>query len=168
MLFRVFILVFIFTLLISCGYKPMSYYANKTLGQKVYVQLLINLENAEDSVKIKDIVNEAIISRFHSLTTNRNEADSILEVNVDSIQDTIIGTNIQGLATFYRVFVNLSFKFEKNGKKHSFSNQGYYDYAASLSSPVITYHNRSLAIIEAAKQSLDKFISRIGYSASFL
>lgn len=166
--FKVIILAFVFIFLNSCGYKPMSYYANKALGKKVYVELLINLANTEDSVRIKDVVNEAIVSRFHSLTTNRDEADSILEVNVNNIQDSVIGTNIQGLATFYRVFVNLSFKFSNNGKTHTSSSQGYYDYAASLSNPAITYRNRSLAIVEAAKQSIDRFVSKIGYSASFL
>ncbi len=151
----------------SCGYKPMAYYANKALGNKVFVKLVVNLENPEESVKIKDMVNEAIASRFHSRTTNKDEADSILEVNVENIQDTIIGTNAQGIATFYRVFVNLSFKFKHNDKTHAFINTGYYDYASSLGSPTITYNNRSTAIIEAAKQSLDRFISQIGYSASF-
>lgn len=161
------LVLLICSFLCGCGYKPMAYYANKALGDRVYVQLKVNLENTEESVKIKDIVNEAIISRFHSRVTNKKEADSVLEVEVKNVQDTIIGTNAQGFATFYRVFVYLTFKFDHNGKAHSFENQGYYDYAVSLGSPTITYNNRSTAIVEAARQSIDKFISQIGYSASF-
>ena len=169
LIYRISFLLFLFMglFIFGCGYKPMAFYANKALGDRVYVQLNINLENPEESVKIKDMVNEAIISRFHSRVTNKEESDSILEVDVKNVQDTIIGTNAQGLATFYRVFVYLAFKFNHNGKTHSFENQGYYDYAASLGSPTITYSNRSTAIVEAAKQSIDKFVSQIGYSASF-
>lgn len=167
MLFYRIFFIFFAIYVSGCGYKPMSYYANKALGEKVYVELIVNLENPEESVKIKDLVNEAIVSRFHSRVTNKSEADSILKVNVKNIQDTIIGTNTQGIATFYRVFLNISFSFNHNGKAFSFANQGYYDYAASLGSPTITYNNRSNAIIEAARQSLDRFISQIGYSASF-
>ena len=43
---------------LGCGYKPMSYFANKALGDKVYVKLKINLENPEESVRIKDMINE--------------------------------------------------------------------------------------------------------------
>ncbi len=163
MIFYILISIFI----ISCGYKPMSYYANKALGEKVYVKLEINLENTEESVRIKDAINEAIISRFHSRVVDKNEADSILNVRVQNIQDSIIGTNAQGFATFYRVFTYIVFEFYYNGKKFSFSNPGYYDYAASLNNPITTYENRSNAIMEAARQSLDKFISQVGYSASF-
>ncbi|MCI5786410.1 LPS assembly lipoprotein LptE [Helicobacter trogontum] len=164
--YRIFFIFFIICMS-GCGYKPMSYYANQALGEKVHVELIVNLENPEESVKIKDMVNEAIVSRFHSRVVNRSEADSILTVDVQNIQDTIIGTNTQGIATFYRVFLNISFSFKRNDKKFNFVNQGYYDYAASLNSPTITYENRSNAIIEAARQSLDRFISQIGYSASF-
>ncbi|RDU62612.1 hypothetical protein CQA53_09245 [Helicobacter didelphidarum] len=153
--------------LYGCGYKPMAYFANKALGDKVYVQLKVNLENPEESVKIKDAVNEAIIARFHSRVVSENEADGVLEVNVQQIKDTAIATNAQGFTTFYRVYVNIKYTLEHNGKTSSFSNQGYYDYAASLNSPSTTYNNRSIAIVEAAKQSIDKFVSQVGYSASF-
>lgn len=152
---------------IGCGYQPMSYFANKALGNAVYVRLKPNLENTEESVKIKDMVNEAIVSRFHSRVVSESEAESILDVNVASIKDTIIATNTQGFATFYRVYVQVIYSFKHNGKTFTFSNPGYYDYAASLTSPITTYNNRSNAIIEASKQSLDSFISQIGYSTSF-
>lgn len=166
-MYRISFFLLIILCLFGCGYKPMAYYANKALGDKVYVKLIVNLENPEESVKIKDMVNEAIISRFHSRVTSKKEADSVLEVEVKNVQDTIIGTNSQGFATFYRVFVYLNFKFNHNDKTHVFENQGYYDYASSLGSPTTTYNNRSSAIIEAARQGIDRFISQIGYSASF-
>lgn len=151
----------------GCGYKPMSYFANKALGDKVYVKLKINLENPEESVRIKDMINEAISSRFHSRVVNQNEADSILEVDVVSIKDAIIATNAQGFATFYRVYVQVTYSFTHNNRTFNFSNPGYYDYAASITNPITTYNNRSNAIIEAAKQGLDRFISQVGYSTSF-
>ena len=163
-----FLAIFIMIFITSCGYKPMSYFANKALGDRVYVNIKMNLENTEESVKIKDTINEAIISRFHSRLVRENEADTILNVNVENIKDAIIATNAQGFATFYRVNVTIVFSFERKDKTYTFNNVGYYDYAASLSSPQTTFNNRSTAILEAAKQSIDKFISQIGYSASFL
>ncbi|WP_237416410.1 LPS assembly lipoprotein LptE [Helicobacter saguini] len=158
--------IFIF-MLNSCGYKPMAYFANKALGDKVCVKMYPNLENPEESIRIKDTINEAIYSRFHSQVVDESEADSILNIDVQNIKDAIIATNSQGFATFYRVYVTIRYTFTHNDKTFSYVNPGYYDYAASLTSPLTTYNNRSVAIIEAAKQSLDRFISQVGYSASF-
>ena len=151
----------------GCGYKPMAYYANKALGNRIYVKIDLNLENTEESVQIKDIINEAILSRFHSQLSNRQESDTILNVNVQNIQDSVIATNSQGFATFYRISINIQFSFERDGKNFNFINPGYYDYSSSLNNPIVTYNNRSNAILEASKQSIDRFISQIGYSAVF-
>ncbi|RDU71985.1 hypothetical protein CQA66_05705 [Helicobacter aurati] len=145
----------------------MSYYANKALGNKVYVKLELNLENTEESVQIKDIVNEAIASRFHSQLSSLEDCDTVLEVYVQNIQDNVIATNSQGFATFYRIYMNIRFSFNRDGKNFTFTNPGYYDYASSLLNPIATYNNRSSAILEASKQSIDRFISQVGYSTVF-
>ena len=162
-----FIILFLSLFILSCGYRPMAYYANKALGDSVYVKLKVNLENTEESVAIKDLVNEAIVSRFHSHLDNEENASSIVTVDVKDVRDSIVATNSQGFATFYRVIVSIDFSFKKKGKNHEFSNSGYFDYAASLNNPLATYQNRQNAILEAAKQSLDRFISQVGYAATF-
>lgn len=171
MIFRLlrfkFIVVLMVLFIASCGYKPMSYYANKALGDKIYVKLELNVENTEESVQIKELINEAIVSRFHSKISSFQESDTVLEINVNRIQDSIVATNSQGFATFYRVNVDIRFKFSRNGKDFVFTNSGYFDYANSLVNPIVTYNNRSNAILEASKQSIDRFISQVGYSVVF-
>lgn len=164
---RVVILCILCVMSVACGYKPMAFFANKALGDKVCVKMRPNLENTEESVRIKDTISEAIYSRFHSQIVDEKQADTILNIDVQNIKDTIIATNAQGFATFYRVYVTINYSFTRNDKTYSFNNPGYYDYAASLNSPLTTYNNRSTAIIEAAKQSLDRFVSQVGYAASF-
>lgn len=158
--------IFLTIFLFSCGYRPMAYYANKALGDSVYVDLQVNLENPEDSIRIKDIVNEAVISRFHSMLTSKEGADTILKVSVVGIRDQIIATDTKGFATFYRVFVDIRFSFKKLDKDVNYTNNGYYDYAAVVLNPIATYNNRSNAIEEAARQSIDKFISQVGYEGA--
>lgn len=160
-------LFFIFLCLNSCGYKPMAFFANKALGDRVCVKMRLNLENTEESIRIKDTINEAIYTRFHAQVVDEKEADTILNVDVQNIKDAIIATNAQGFATFYRVYITIRYTFTRGEKTFNFVNPGYYDYAASLSSPLTTYNNRTVAIIEAAKQSIDRFISQVGYSAAF-
>lgn len=153
--------------LLACGYRPMSYYANKALGDRVHVKLELNLENTEESVQIRDLVHEAIASRFHSRLASEEASDTVLHVSVQKIQDSVIATNAQGFATFYRIYVSIQFRFERDGKEFAFINPGYYDYASSVGNPIVTYNNRSNAIIEASKQSIDRFVSQVGYSAVF-
>lgn len=171
MIFRICANFFLFLIALflfaACGYRPMSYYANKALGDKIYVKLELNLENTEESVYIKDLINEAIVSRFHSQLSSLESSDTVLNVNVLRIQDSVIATNSQGFATFYRINIDISFKFIKDGKEFTFINPGYYDYAGSLVNAIATYNSRSNAILEASKQSIDRFISQIGYSAVF-
>lgn len=166
-MYKIIFCIFLCVIFYGCGYKPMAYFANKALGDKVCVILKPNMENIEESVRIKDAINESIYTRFHSRIVSESEADSILRVDVTNIKDSIIATNSQGFATFYRINIVIRYTFNKEGKEYSFVNPGYYDYAASLTSPLITYNNRSVAIVEAAKQSLDRFISQVGYSGSF-
>ncbi|PAF44952.1 LPS assembly lipoprotein LptE [Helicobacter sp. 11S02629-2] len=148
---------------IACGYQPIAYYAKNVLGNNVFVELRPNMENPEDSVKIKDAVNEAIASRLHLNLSSKENADTILRVDVGSISNSIVSSDTQGFATFYRVYVNITFSLKSRGKDVTFTNGGYYDYAASLNNPIVTDNNRSNAITEAAKQSIDKFISQLGY-----
>ncbi|PAF50049.1 hypothetical protein BKH43_06030 [Helicobacter sp. 13S00401-1] len=149
--------------LVACGYQPIAYYAKNVLGNNVFVELSPNMENPEDSVKIKDAVNEAIASRLHLNLSSKENADTILKVDIGSITNSIVSSDTQGFATFYRVYVNITFSFKNRNKDVTFTNGGYYDYAASLNNPIVTDNNRSNAITQAAKQSIDKFISQLGY-----
>lgn len=147
----------------GCGYRPISSYAKSVLSTNIYVHLVPNLQNPEDSVRIKDSLNEAVIARFNAKLTSKELADSIITLNVEDIKDSIIATNTRGFVTFYRIYVNITFSFTKNKELISYTNSGYYDYANSIVNPITTNTNRSNAIIEASKQAIDKFISQVAF-----
>ncbi|PAF51036.1 LPS assembly lipoprotein LptE [Helicobacter sp. 13S00477-4] len=158
------LLLIIFIILTSCGYMPSAYYAQKILGNSIYVKLIVNLANPENSVQFKDSLNKAIVSRFQNKLASEQEADSIITIEITNITDTSIATNEQGFTTFYRATVYVTFSYDdKKGIKKSFKNSGYYDYAVSLENPLTTYNNRYYAIEEALDQTIDKFISQVSY-----
>ncbi|PAF48183.1 hypothetical protein BKH46_02435 [Helicobacter sp. 12S02634-8] len=151
-------------LLWGCGYLPAAYYAQKALGDSVYVQLVVNLPNPENSVQFKDSLNKAVISRFQNRLASQKNADSIITIKITKVTDTSIATNEQGFTTFYRATVYADFTYaNKKGGSKTFENNGYYDYAVSLENPLVTYNNRFYAIDQAINQTIDKFITQVAY-----
>ncbi|PAF48678.1 hypothetical protein BKH41_05255 [Helicobacter sp. 12S02232-10] len=158
------IFISVLILLNACGYLPAAYYAQKVLGDSIYVKLIVNLPNPENSVQFKDSLNRAVISRFQNRLASQKEADSIITIEITNVTDTSIATNEQGFTTFYRATVFVTFTYtNKKGVSKSFKNNGYYDYAVSLENPLITYDNRYYAIEQATDQTIDKFITQVSY-----
>lgn len=152
--------------LVGCGYIPMANYTQKVLGDGVYVKLIVNLPNPENSVDFKDALNQAVISRFQNRLASEKNADSIITINMTNVTDTQIASNEQGFTTFYRATVYVTYTYKnKMGKTGSFENSGYYDYAVSLEDPLTTYNNRYDAIKQALSQTIDKFITQVAYQS---
>ncbi|PAF53969.1 hypothetical protein BKH42_03100 [Helicobacter sp. 13S00482-2] len=161
---RFFLALGIFLFFYGCGYLPSAYYAQKVLGDSVYVKLIVNLPNPENSVQLKDILNRAIISRFQNTLTSQKDADSIITIEITDVSDTSIATNEQGFTTFYRATAYVTFTYKnKRGQSKTFKNNGYYDYSVSLENPLTTYNNRFYAIEQATSQTVDKFITQVSY-----
>ncbi|MDO7253425.1 LPS assembly lipoprotein LptE [Helicobacter cappadocius] len=161
---RAFVFLGIFLFFCGCGYFPSAYYAQKVLGDSVYVKLIVNLPNPENSVQLKDALNRAVISRFQSTLASQKDADSIITIEITDVTDTSIATNEQGFTTFYRAFAYVTFTYaNKRGQSETFKNTGYYDYAVSLENPLTTYNNRFYAIEQATNQTIDKFITQVSY-----
>ena len=159
------LLAFCIGLFISgCGYAPIAHYSQKALGNSVYIDLKINAANTENSVALRDLLNKVVVMRFQKELKNKEEADSVIYVEMTNIQDQSIATNSDGFTTFYRVNLTLSFKYSnRTHKETQFSNSAYYDYAVSLEDPAVTYENRLDAIEQATIQCVDKFLSQVAY-----
>lgn len=160
---KIFGLVFAL-MLTGCGYYPVAHYSKKALGDSVYVSLKVNLANTENSVELKDILNKAVVSRFQTKLVSKEEADTVLYLELKNASDTSIATNTNGFTTFYRVNVEILFSYKNSfGKESSFTNSAYYDYAVSLEDPLVTYSNRIDAIREASLQCIDRFLVQMAY-----
>lgn len=158
------IFVFFIVILCGCGYKPVAHFSKKALGDSVYVSLKVNVANTESSVEIKDLLNKLIATRFQKKLVEKQEADTIINLEILNVTDTSIATNTDGFTTFYRVNIRVKFEF-KNQKKETklFYNSAYQDYAVSLEDPLITYNNKLEAIREASSQCIDSFLTQIAY-----
>lgn len=155
--------VFIAIFVSGCGYYPISYYSKQSLGENIYVESIVSLSDPENSVVAKDALNQAIITKFHSNLVPRNEADSIITIEITNINLYSIADDQEGFASFYRASVSLTFTYtDKHGKKKKFVDTGFYDFAADNIS-TITDDRRFNAIKEASLSAIDKFVVQAAY-----
>ena len=155
-------------LLGGCGYVPSARFAQKALGDSVFVKLNVNLPNPENSVDLKDEFNKIIISRFQNKIANADESDSIITIDIDKITDTHIAVSSDAFATYYRVSVFTTYTYDdKKGNKRSVSGSGYFDYNISLDNPLTTHNNRYYAINQAFLQTIDRFVAMMAYEGQY-
>ncbi len=153
---------FLIAVVISgCGYKPSSYYAKQALGDRLYAEVTISRQDPRNSVLIKDAVNEAIVSRFGGKLVTKEQADSILRVNIQSISFSPTVYDTYGYVIAYKTTVVLAMQYENADKKiEKLTATGEYDFSIETNS-VISDTNRFEAIRYAANDALDEFVSKI-------
>jgi len=153
---------FLIAVVISgCGYKPSSYYAKQALGDRLYAEVTISRQDPRNSVLIKDAVNEAIVSRFGGKLVTKEQADSILRVNIQSISFSPTVYDTYGYVIAYKTTVVLAMQYENADKKiEKLTATGEYDFSIEANS-VISDTNRFEAIRYASNDALDEFVSKI-------
>ena len=160
---KLFLFLVVCVFLAGCGYQPIAHQANKALGGKVFVEVKISLRDPQNSVELKDSVSRSIFERLHSRVVDKQEADSVVEVELQNVLLHTLAENKTGFATFYRCEVNVRFKYTNRYTQSTriFSKKGYYNFSLGNSSN-ITDSIRMEAINEAVIQALDGFISQVG------
>ena len=147
----------------GCGYKPTSHYAKNEISGKIFVKLNVNIDNATNSVLVKDAVNEMVVNQFGaSLTNNKNKADTIINVSLSSVDFVTLQSDNQGYAQLYRttVGINLNYLNKDLNQTKFLSVSGSYDYSVDADS-VITDAKKDESIKVASQKALTEIFSKI-------
>ena len=97
---KLFLFLVVCVFLAGCGYQPIAHQANKALGGKVFVEVKISLRDPQNSVELKDSVSRSIFERLHSRVVDKQEADSVVEVELQNVLFHTLAENKTGFATF--------------------------------------------------------------------
>lgn len=153
--------LFCLALIVSgCGYKPSVYYSKKAIGEKVYAKVTMLRSDPENTVLIKDAINEAIVTKLQSKLSSEGEADTKLLVEVASVGLSAIQYDQNGYVVLYRMSVTLNTSVvSKNGTK-SFSTTGSYDFPIEPNTTV-SDSKRFEAIKNSGIKAIDMLISQI-------
>jgi len=71
-------------LLAGCGYKPSSKFSREVIGEKISTSVTISSLDPENTVIIKDAIDEAIIQTFRASLVSKEESDSHLVLSISN------------------------------------------------------------------------------------
>lgn len=157
----------LFSLLLAagCGYMPASKQARKVVGEKIFVEVTVSLEDPENAVLIKDAARKAVINRFHSSLVPQAEAKTTLWIELKRISFSPLQYDANGYVVVYRTNVALSVERRNKGEKKSYNARGSYDFAIEPNA-VITDTQRFSAIRQASLKALNSFVAQVGAEGS--
>lgn len=145
----------------ACGYKATSFYAKKSVGENVYVDLSVNVEDPKNSVLIKDAMNKLLITRLGSkLVKVRAEANTIMFVKLNSVSMSEIQYDEDGYTQLYRATANINVKVFSNKVLKTFNVSGTYDFSVD-DSDTISEASRFSAIKNASNKAMELVLSKL-------
>ncbi len=137
------------------------YYSKDILGDKIFVEVQTSLEDPENTVLIRDAINEAVIMKFRSHIVPKKDATSILSMKLKRVSFLPIQYDKNGYVIAYKTYVDLLTKYrDKNGQSGKILSRGDYDFAIESNS-VISDTKRFEAIKNASYKAVDEFISKL-------
>lgn len=158
---RIFILIFITFFFVSCGYKPSSKFSRNVIGEKVSTSIVIAARDPENSVIIKDSVDEAVIKVFRSSLVSKNESDTHLVFSIDDPSYTPIQYDQDGYVSAYRTTLKLSVERHHKGSVKRYKTKGVYDFSIDPKKAIITDQERFEAIKNSAVKAIDSFLAKV-------
>lgn len=151
----------LFVALTGCGYLPASKQARKVVGEKLFVEVQVLLEDPENAVLIKDATRKSVLTRFHSALVLREFAKTVLLVDLVGISFTPLQYDTNGYVIVYRTNVSLRVSRQSKGEKKQYNARGNYDFTIEPNA-VITDSQRFDAISQASLKALDSFVAQVG------
>jgi hypothetical protein len=153
--------VIAFVLISGCGYVPASKQARKVVGEKIFVEVSVSLQDPENAVLIKDAARKAVVTRFHSSLVPQSEAETTLWVSLSNISFSPLQYDVNGYVIVYRANININVTRRNNGEQKSYNSRGSYDFAIEPNA-IITDIQRFEAIRQASLKALDSFVAQVG------
>jgi hypothetical protein len=159
------VLKYFFSLLVvvffvSCGYKPSAKFARDTLGEKISTDIVISMQDPENTVIIKDAVDEAVLEVFHASLTDREHSDSHLVLSISEPVYVPVVYDKDGFVVGYRMSLILNIIRYKDGKSKRYVTSGTYDFEIAPNA-VVTDKERFDAIRFSAQKAIRAFVSQI-------
>jgi len=130
------------------------------MGEKISTNIRISAQDPENTVIIKDAVDEAIIEVFHASLRSRDESDTHLEISISNPLYTPIVYDNDGFIVGYKMSLNLNILRHHSGVTKSYSLNGTYDFAVSPNA-VITDQERFEAIKYSAAKAIRSFVAKV-------
>lgn len=144
----------------GCGYTPSSKFARAVLGEKISTSITISALDPENTVIIKDAVDEAIIEVFHAALRGRDESDTHLDISISNPSYSPIVYDKDGFVIGYKMSLSLVISRHHSGVTKVYSLSGTYDFSVSPNA-VVTDQERFEAIKFSATKAIRSFVAKV-------
>ena len=145
----------------GCGYAPASYYAKNVIGESVSTEVVISMEDPQNTVIIKDAVDTAVITKFRTSLVSKSISKTHLKVAIESVTFTPLRYDTNGYVIAYRATVAMHFERSEGDKKPTqYSSHGMYDFVIEPNA-ILSDQVRFEAIRQGAQKGIDSFIAQV-------
>jgi len=152
-------------MLSGCGYQPSSKEAKKVMGDTVSTKVIISMTDPENTVLLKDALDEAVIRRFQTNLRHSREAKTHLEISLRNVSFGALQYDSNGYVISYRTTINLGIKRITKEFTKNYNAVGNYDFTINPNA-IITDQQRFEAIANSATKALDSFVAQVASEGS--
>ena len=130
------------------------------MGETVSTQIIISMTDPENTVVLKDALDEAVIRRFQTNLRHRKDAGTHLEIKLNSVGFSALQYDSNGYIISYRTTINLAVTRITDNFSKRYSAVGNFDFTISPNA-IITDQQRFDAIANSATKALDSFVAQV-------
>lgn len=152
--------VFILVMISGCGYAPAAHYAKSVIGESVSTEVVISMEDPQNTVIIKDAIDTAVITKFRSALVAKGKAVTHLKIAISSVGFTPLRYDTNGYVITYRTTVQMHIDRTTGEKSAGYNTLGVYDFDIEPNA-IISDQSRFEAIRQSAQKAIDSFIAQI-------
>lgn len=156
--------------LAGCGYQPASHFAKNVLGNSVSTEVVIRMEDPQNTVIIKDAVDTAVITKFRTALVSKNVSQTHLKISIGGVSFSPLRYDTNGYVITYRTTVVMQITRTTEGRIANYSTQGTYDFEIEPNA-IISDQARFEAIRQGAQKGIDAFVAQVaaqGTNSNFL
>ena len=151
--------------LTSCGYRPSSKFSRDVLGEKISTSVIISQVDPENTVIIKDAVDQAVIDVFHASLVDSKDADTHLTLRISNPSYSPLQYNDNGFIISYRATITLMIRRESKNLIKNYTSIGNYDFSV-VPNAVLTDQERFDAIKFSSIKAISSFVSQVSAEGS--
>ncbi len=157
---RLLSLLSLLLLLGGCGYKPSSKFAREIVGEKISTDIIVALQDPENTVLIKDAVDKAVIEVFRASLVDKSVSDTHLVIKISSSSHAPVVYDENGFVIGYRMKVVLNIVKHSKNESKNYIVRGFYDFSVAPNA-IVTDQDRFEAIESASQKAINSFIAQV-------
>lgn len=147
-------------LLSACGYTPSAKFSRSVLGDKVSTSIIVSAQDPENSVVIKDAVDEAVIRVFQTSLVDKKSSDTNLVIVMGTPLYTPVVYDQNGYIVGYRMSVSLVISVHKNSSVKKYNVRGNHDFRVAPNA-LVTDQQRFEAIDFSTRKAIRAFLAKV-------